>query len=936
MLHVMDYPILAELTERNDVFLWSESVDGRLFPTNEWAPLLLQWDPHSFYGSHVTPYKRHGKEGVFLPAWHATELFANEYFNTLVDWKWNEQAEVMLSTAPVLKEAIHSLDLAPHQEGEQVIWQVPERIWSEFPDSHWQRHLPETLTKSGGQTIQDFVTKWYQQAAQTWLESYDRFSALQEALSDRPEERRRAMYYFDRTRFQQWVGETDDPLPFTLGLRLEDPSQDGVPWELHTFLQTETETIEFSRELPSAFAAHEEAVKEELTRWCRVAPYLDNKKGGIVTQLTEDEAWQFLTSESELFLALGVEILLPSWWQQIKDAQLRLKADVKDPTSGRKSFVGLDAMVQFDWRIAMNGVEFSEDQFRSLVEQKRRLVNWNGQWVKLDPAFIERIQALMKEASEEGIHVRDVVERHLLGEEANTVDNEEDILNQIDIRVHHHFDRMIRQLQKVEAVPELPVPATLEATLRPYQQRGMSWLLTLREYGFGACLADDMGLGKTVQLISYLLTVKEHNKHEGKPSLIIAPTSVIGNWQRELARFSPSLSCGLHYGTRREKGENFGEFAKNHDVIITTYGLVQNDQETLQLVDWDAVVLDEAQNIKNAETKQSRAVRNLKGTHHIALTGTPIENRLMELWSIFDFLNHGYLGSKRAFANTFVKPIEGDNDEERLAMLRKLVSPFLLRRRKTDEAVSLSLPEKQEQKEYVQLTAEQAALYAQLVEDTMHTLQTVKGMQRKGLILKLLGKLKQLCNHPAIYLKENEAANIIDRSEKIKKLVDYLDMILEEKESSLIFTQYIGMGKLLQRVLYDRYKLEVPFLNGSVPKAKRDDWIASFQENEFPIFLLSLKAGGTGLNLTAANHVFHVDRWWNPAVENQATDRAYRIGQKRFVQVHKFITTGTLEEKVDRMLTEKQALNDQVLEKGEHWVTELSDDELHALFRLDN
>jgi SNF2 family DNA or RNA helicase len=481
------------------------------------------------------------------------------------------------------------------------------------------------------------------------------------------------------------------------------------------------------------------------------------------------------------------------------------------------------------------------------------------------------------------------------------------------------------------------VPESFHGELRPYQQLGMSWLLFLRKYGFGGCLADDMGLGKTVQLISYLLRVKEETAITGadkaEPALIICPTSVLGNWQKELERFAPDLSLYLHYGSARPHEEEFVAKALEADVVLTSYGLTHLDADDFMAVTWSSISIDEAQNIKNAETKQSRAVRKLKGRHHIALTGTPMENRLSELWSIFDFINHGYLGSSGQFQKRFVLPIERDDEKERIRQLQALIRPFLLRRTKKDEEVALNLPEKLEQKEYCPLTAEQASLYEQLVNDALADIDKLSPFERKGLILQMLSRLKQLCNHPALYLKEERPVNLVERSAKLEKLQELVASVLEAEESCLIFTQYIGMGQMIQTMIDEEFGVKVPFLNGSVAKSQRDRMIEEFQNREFPIFLLSLKAGGTGLNLTAANHVIHYDRWWNPAVENQATDRAYRIGQKRFVHVHKMICTGTLEEKIDLMLDKKQSLNDEIIQ-SDSWITELSTDELRDLIHL--
>ncbi len=556
-----------------------------------------------------------------------------------------------------------------------------------------------------------------------------------------------------------------------------------------------------------------------------------------------------------------------------------------------------------------------------------------GRWIKLDPTFIHQIQELLKKAEKEGLHVRDIIEQELFAANNPETDDLDDpkVFGKIQIELNRNLKGMVKVLRNLKQLPLSEAPESFQGELRPYQQLGMSWLLFLRRYGFGATLADDMGLGKTIQLISYLLTVKE--AENAGPALIICPTSVLGNWQKELEKFAPSLSVYLHYGSNRLKAEEFTEIVTEADVVLTSYSLSHLDLAEFESLTWSSIAIDEAQNIKNAGTKQSRAVRKLTGHHHIALTGTPMENRLTELWSIFDFTNHGYFGSLGHFQKRFVIPIEKEGEKEKIHQLQALIRPFLLRRTKQDEEVALNLPDKLEQKEYCPLTAEQASLYEQLVKDTIADIERLTGFERKGLILQMLSRLKQLCNHPALYLKEERPANLVERSAKLEKLQELIGFVLDQDESCLIFTQYIEMGHMIQKSLKDEFNIEVPFLNGSVPKQQRDGMIARFQNREFPVFLLSLKAGGTGLNLTAANHVIHYDRWWNPAVENQATDRAYRIGQQRFVHVHKFICTGTLEEKIDLMLDKKQALNDEVIQ-SENWITELSTDELRDLIYL--
>lgn len=977
----------------NRCLIGAQGKTGGWLPPEAWKYPLFSRHPESYYGAFLEPVKEYGAELIELNAWQLVTLFARESFNRFFEWDWDEAAEICLASAHILHESILEKEWLPDftsWEAGTFRWQLSKRVSEEFDSSFWEQEI-----EGGGiqVTAYDFVEEIYNLALDSYLtrnaEMRELFGPKLHLLESSNIPAAALARYFDEENWLEWVGIKESQAPFTVGLRLDEPEDGEGFWLLETFLRGKKNPDELYRSDDAAVPASwrpflEKAAREE-ERWVELIPSL-GVYGRLKTSLSEEEAWLFLTESSELLLALGVEILLPGWWQAMKNANLRVKASLKGTASHRPSFVGLNAMLDFNWRFSMNGVDLSEDEFHSLVEEKRRLVYVRGRWVKLDPNFIRQIQEIMKKAEKEGLHVRDLLEQELVDEpEGDDLDNPR-AFAKIQIELNRQWKQMIKQLGEIKEIPMAEVPAGLHGTLRPYQQHGMSWLLFLRQFGFGAVLADDMGLGKTIQLISYLLLVKEKAAEAGSvnegtenPALIICPTSVLGNWQKELERFAPSLRVHLHYGPNRQKNDSFAEIASGSDVVLTSYGLSHLDEEEFSRIEWSAIAIDEAQNIKNANTKQSRAVRKLRGRHHIALTGTPMENRLSELWSIFDFTNHGYLGSLGQFQKRFVIPIEKEEKAEKVRELQGLIRPFLLRRTKKDEDVALNLPDKQEQKEYCPLTAEQASLYEQLVQDTFTQLEKLTGFERKGMILQLLSKLKQLCNHPALYLKEawtagafaslavdgemggirpdateREVANsdrgderlsvltaragssrrdLITRSAKMEKLVDLVDAVLSHGESCLIFTQYIEMGEMIKAALKRKFGIDVPFLNGSVPKAKRDEMIAKFQEHEFPVFLLSLKAGGTGLNLTAANHVIHYDRWWNPAVENQATDRAYRIGQQRFVHVHKLICTGTLEEKIDAMLEKKQHLNDQIIQ-SENWITELSTEELRDLILL--
>jgi len=499
----------------------------------------------------------------------------------------------------------------------------------------------------------------------------------------------------------------------------------------------------------------------------------------------------------------------------------------------------------------------------------------------------------------------------------------------------------LERLKQPDRLEQLSQPESLHGQLRPYQLYGYSWLHFHRRWRLGACLADDMGLGKTVQTIALLLQEKELLGGLPTPTLLICPTSVVTNWDREVQRFAPSLSTLVHQGASRLRGEAFFQAAKSVDMVLTSYALARLDAEMMQSIQWLGVILDEAQNIKNPAAKQTQAVRKIPADFRLALTGTPVENRLSELWSIMHFLNPGYLGARERFRSEFALPIERYHDQEALDRLKRLTGPFILRRVKTDPRVIQDLPEKVETKVYCRLTEEQATLYEAVVQDAMRQIEEKEGMERRGLVLSMLMQLKQICNHPVQYLhqlgKDGDAGKEMGgRSGKLERLDELLDEILATGDRALIFTQFSEMGQLLAGYLPHTLGVVTQFLHGGTPVKLRDQMVRRFQEDEHApsIFILSLKAGGTGLNLTRANHVFHFDRWWNPAVEDQATDRAFRIGQNRNVQVHKFVTSGTMEEMIDDMIESKKGLAQAVVGSGEQWLTELSTDELHQLVML--
>ncbi|GAX37172.1 DEAD/DEAH box helicase [Nodularia sp. NIES-3585] len=642
------------------------------------------------------------------------------------------------------------------------------------------------------------------------------------------------------------------------------------------------------------------------------------------------QAYEFIKSVTWRFEDSGLGVILPpslanreGWANRLG---LKINAETQKKKQGR---LGLQSLLNFQWQLAIGGQTISKAEFNKLVALNSPLVEINGEWVELRSQDIKTAQTFFASRKDEmTLSLEDAL--RLSSGDTQAIEK----LPVVSFEASGTLQELIGALTNNQAISPLATPANFQGQLRPYQERGAAWLAFLERWGLGACLADDMGLGKTIQLIAFLLHLKEQDALEN-PTLLVCPTSILGNWEREIKKFAPSLKVLQHHGDKRLKGKAFVEAVKKHDVIITSYSLVHRDVKYLQSVDWQTVVLDEAQNVKNPEAKQSQAVRELKSTFRIALTGTPVENKLQELWSILDFLNPGYLGNRQFFQRRFAMPIEKYGDTASLNQLRDLVQPFILRRLKTDRDIIQDLPEKQEMTVFCGLAAEQAALYQQVVEASLAEIESAEGLQRRGMILGLLVKLKQICNHPAQYLK---AATLKEHSSaKLQRLDEMLNVALEEGDRALIFTQFAEWGKLLKAHLQQTLGQEILFLYGGSTKKQREEMIDRFQHDPQgpPIMILSLKAGGVGLNLTRANHVFHFDRWWNPAVENQATDRVFRIGQTRNVQVHKFVCTGTLEEKIHDMIESKKQLAEQVVNTGEEWLTEMNTDQLRDLLILD-
>jgi SNF2 family DNA or RNA helicase len=629
------------------------------------------------------------------------------------------------------------------------------------------------------------------------------------------------------------------------------------------------------------------------------------------------QAYAFLKDTAPALAAAGFGLFLPPWWRSRAAPRLGIQATLS-PQGG---VAGFDTTLALNWRLALGEDPLSTKELEALADLKVPLVQVRGQWVEVDPAALRRATDLWDRRTKGTMTLaqafRDLREGSSWGLDVSSVRGE----------------GWLKDLLAGDgAFEKLPAPEGLRASLRPYQERGFSWMAYLARLGLGGCLADDMGLGKTLQTLTFLLREKAEGRLN-RPALLLCPASVVGNWRKEAEKFTPGLDVHVHHGVQRARTlRKLRRQTQGKALVITTYGTARRDEKLLSQEDWSGVALDEAQNIKNPGAKQSRAVRTLKGSFRFALTGTPVENRLGELWSIFEFLNPGYLGSFDDFFRRFAAPVEQFQDARAADLLRRITRPFLLRRLKTDPKVISDLPEKMEIKVHCPLTREQATLYQAVVKDMLARIEASDGMARRGLVLAALTKLKQALNHPAHFLKDGSA--LPRRSGKLTRLTEMLEEVTAEGDAALVFTQYTEMGELLKKHVQDTLLEPVLFFHGGLSQTARDKMVEDFQAGRERIMVLSLKAGGTGLNLTRANHVFHYDRWWNPAVENQATDRVFRIGQTKKVQVRKFLCLGTLEERIDAMIESKKALAGQVLGAGENWLTELSDRELKDLFAL--
>lgn len=706
--------------------------------------------------------------------------------------------------------------------------------------------------------------------------------------------------YLSEREHKLYLMVEDKEEKFELALQLSlDEKKAPVP--LQQVLQTKDSDVKLS--ILSDLSMISEHIPE-------LAYGIDN---GITASFDLDAFTPLLLRIFPVLKAIGVGVILPKSLQRMLKPQLSLRLKSKDKIQeDPKSFLNLTNLLDFDWQIAIGDKTLSIAAFKNMLKESRGLIRLVNEYVFLEE---KEIQALLKQLEKLPDHLSqaDLMQAMLAGE-----------LNGANVDTDEQLNALLHQLEKCAPVS---IPKNLKAQLRPYQEQGFNWLIQNIEIGFGSILADDMGLGKTLQVITAILHLKNKGCFNmGQRVLIVAPTSLLSNWQKEIKKFAPDLTLWIYHGQNRE-------LANEYDVLITSYGLVRRDKKELDKMKWLLLIIDEAQNIKNPNTEQTKAIKSIKAQHKIAMSGTPVENRMLEYWSIFDFTNKHYLGTPKQFQDRYASPIEKERNKDCLDRFKKITTPFILRRLKNDKSIIADLPDKIETNRYCSLTSEQAALYQEVVDISVKKIEESEGIERKGLILQLINSLKQICNHPSQFSKKKRAH--IEQSGKMEMLEEILLAIDNTAEKSLIFTQYTEMGKIIAHLIGERLKTQVPFLHGGLSLKARDEMVYDFQNSSnVRTLIVSLKAGGTGLNLTAASHVIHYDLWWNPAVEAQATDRAYRIGQKRNVIVHRLLTTGTFEELIDEMIKSKKELANLTVGSGENWITEMSTEQIKDLISL--
>ncbi|TFG16501.1 MAG: DEAD/DEAH box helicase [Promethearchaeota archaeon] len=830
----------------------------------------------------------------------------------------------------VIRSILNQKDFLSFQE--YYSSEIKSEAKKDFKPSWDYKFLKSLISKDGLYKIEGFHESILPNLVQSWTQSVQ------------------------RTLFRQ---------DFSIKLELKYHTGEENGWPLSIFLILGTKSLPLEKLWASKSIIHKELkdlgekegyyieyILRALGRGVKVFPPIKRALESSLQStiyLTTEEIMSFLKYPRDILIQSGFNIVLPDVFKRGGKQRLtstiliRSRKSKKQPKgvySALPSLFDINSMLEVNWEINIGEKKLSQDQIDQIITSNQPIINLDGEWILIEQEDLSELKTLEKPK----IHTyMDALRLGMTGKIQSEQGNEYEVIIEGD------FKRIVENILKIEKFESIPVSSLFNGNLRPYQKEGVNWIANLAKFNFGLCLADDMGLGKTIQVIAFLCHLKDLFPDNSGSYLIICPTSILFNWQRELAKFAPSLEVTLHHGPNRNRDLNkVHEFTKPHQIYLTSYGTIRNDIKILETIQFSGIIVDESQNIKNYYSQQTLAINRLRSQFRICLSGTPIENRLLELWSLFNFLNPGLLGNRRDFNEEYIIPIERFQDQKAIDKLKLIINPFILRRVKSDKSIIKDLPEKNEMKLYVELTEEQLKLYENLVENTLQKLELLMDDKRKdkGLILSLLVKLKQICNHPFQYLKKDidsmnikeDLKEIISKSKKLKRLIEMVDEIILNGEKVLIFTQFTQMGNILKKVLEYQFNLEILYFHGSIAENKRKEIVDQFQSTKVdspPILILSLRAGGTGLNLTQGTTVIHYDRWWNPAVENQATDRAYRIGQKSVVNVYKFISKGTIEEKIDLLLEEKKDLADMIVStSGEAWITDLDGEQLKKLFIL--
>nr|WP_120491557.1 DEAD/DEAH box helicase [Corynebacterium lactis] len=862
-------------------------------------------------------------------------------------------------------------------------WRMPEGLSEIAWRSQVAQRTPPVLIENGGATVaEDFMNRMFHWTVNALLSDLDEpapqrqsfvralleSEALDRALpgvasalskwrsSADSEDARLLMAVEEPTNFEGQLEETPDlGLPQLVDIAREDsvnaPTAEasGIMWPLRMYFRVGVMAPE--RLNPDMCRRSVLAIlRPQLQRAQEAFPPFTQAQAagyGLDLMLTSEQLIELVSTGIAELAKVGIDVMLPANWKSVA-TELRLNTRVPDiePTgpAGRRSEpkLGFNQLVDYEWKLAVGDMVLNESEMRQLAASSTGLVYLRDRWVHADPAVAREALKFLVEQTKAG---EETGKGQVSLKELVFADG---IERKAPVPVAPRDPGWLRCLvegngSRQASEEDVKVPSEFVGQLRPYQIRGLAWLSRMSESGFGVILADDMGLGKTIQILALLQREREENP-QASASLLVAPTGVLRNWASEAKKFTPDLRVGILHGSGRPSGDKLQEFVAGHDLIVTTYGVATRDRAELGAISWEHVIADEAQAIKNPNSQASRALRAMRSRQNIAMTGTPVENDLGELRAIMDFCNPGMLGSANVFRNRFAIPIERDGNEVMLAQLRALTAPFILRRMKSDPSIAPDLPKKNEHVEMVTLTAEQAFLYEGAVKDLEAKIKRAKQSKsgefgRKSIILSGIMKLKQICNHPAHY--QHDGSGLLDhgkhRSGKVERLEELLDDIVAAGERALVFTQFVEFGKMLVPYLSGRFGQEIPFIEGSMTPNQRERAVAEFNSpGGAPVMILSTLAAGVGINLTTANHVIHVDRWWNPAVENQATDRSYRIGQVKDVHVHKLVSVGTLEERIDELIFEKSELADAVVRAGETKLTEMDFHRLRSLWQLDH